>query len=82
MIVIHKLTCLPFQSSIDLACAFFLLLYLGVKDLYKLHNGGWFGEIECRLWNSEAFLWASFGASASNLLFLTIERYVLFLYLV
>ncbi len=64
-----------FQSSIDFTGALFSLLDLTVKDSRILHTEGGVAELECRLWNSAAFLWSFLCASTWNLACLTVERY-------
>ena len=65
------------QSLLDLTVSTLLLLVtLTIKDKYLLRNTGLLGEIECRLWNTELFLWGLFDSSTWNLVVLTIERLV------
>ena len=66
---------LTFQSLLDFAVSVILLLKtLTVKDTHFIHSSGLRGEIECRLWNTELFLWGLFDSSIWNLVQITIER--------
>ncbi len=66
------------QSASDFVCAIFLLLTsFTVVDGGKTNSTGWLGKLECSLWNTKAFLWGALLSSTWNLVFLTIERWVL-----
>ena len=65
------------QSLLDFAVSVILLLKtLTVKNTNFIHNSGLHGEIECRLWNTELFLWGLIDSSTWNLVQITIERLV------
>ena len=62
------------QSVADSWCALFILLGVFKKPDAKLYGLG--GELICRIWLSNLFLWIGFVASLYNLVFLSIERYL------
>ena len=63
------------QSILDLAVSMTLLLVtLLIRDTHVIHQTGVLGEIECRVWNSQAILWGLFDSSTWNLVTLTFER--------
>ena len=51
-----------------------LLVTLLIRDTHVIHQTGVLGEIECRVWNSQAILWGLFDSSTWNLVTLTFER--------
>ena len=66
-----------FQSLIDLVVSVILLTStLTVTDTHSLYNDGILGEIECRLWNTQMFLWGFLTSSTWNMVSLTFERYI------
>ena len=70
-----------FQSFLDFAVSLMLLLStLTIKDRYKVHSTGIAAWIECRIWNSNLFLWAFLFSSTWNIVVLTIERSVQLFY--
>ena len=52
-----------------------LLTTVTIRDTHAIHHDGILGELECRLWNTQALLWGLFKSSTWNLVALTIERY-------
>ena len=65
------------QSAIDFFASVILLISsLTLEDTTKVRREGILGQLECRLWNTEFFLWALFFASTWNIVAMTIERYV------
>ncbi len=65
------------QNSTDLFCT--LVLFLSsftIVNHHITHSSGWVGELECRIWNSEALLWAGLNSSTWNLVCLAVERFV------
>ena len=68
-----------FQSLLDCASALvFLISTVTIADVYKIHNTGILGWIECHLWNSELIYFGLFVSSTWNIVVLTIERFVSF----
>ena len=66
----------PFQSLFDfMVSAILCLSKLTTKNIYGVYNVGILGELECRLWNTQLFLWSSFFCSTWNLVSMTYERY-------
>ena len=64
-----------FQSLIDLVVSIILLTStFTVRDTHTLYNDGILGEIECRLWNTQMFLWGFLTSSTWNMVSLTFER--------
>ena len=61
------------QSVADLWSAVFIIA--GVYKNARMKLYGFAGELVCRLWLSNMFLWLGFIASLYNLIALTIERY-------
>ena len=73
----QSLTVFLFQSIIDFFASVVLLMSsLTLENTGRIHSKGILGELECRLWNTEFFLWALFCASTWNIVAMTIERYL------
>ena len=67
-----------FQCLLDFMVSVILFLSkLTTSDIYRVHNGGFLGELECRLWNTQLFLWSFFFCSTWNLVSMTYERYAI-----
>ena len=65
-----------FHSLLDFMVSVILFLSkLTTSDIYRVHNAGILGELECRLWNTQLFLWSFFFCSTWNLVSMTYERY-------
>ncbi len=65
------------QSCIDLMTSIFLVInypayiYIAAEELL-----GTYGDILCKLWMNQIFLWSLFMASCYNLIVITVERYM------
>ena len=65
------------QSLLDFSCSLALLLSTAtIADLYKIHNTGILGWIECYIWNNELLSFGLFLSSTWNVVVLTLERFV------
>ncbi|XP_070570746.1 allatostatin-A receptor-like [Ptychodera flava] len=61
------------QSVVDLSSS---LLFLVLKLGKSIPSGGVLGDIFCKFWYSNFFMWSLFLTSTANLAAVTIERYV------
>ena len=65
-----------FQSIIDFFASIILLMSsFTLENTSTVRRDGILGQLECRLWNTEFFLWALFFASTWNIVAMTIERF-------
>ena len=47
---------------------------LTINDTHDTYSDGILGVLQCKLWNSQMFLWGLFISSTINLVSLTFER--------
>ena len=47
---------------------------LTINDTHDTYSNGILGVLQCKLWNSQMFLWGLFISSTINLVSLTFER--------